>query len=61
VTRTTGGIEYRIDGRESGWTFLLRTKAPGARYFVNGRLAAAANTVVRLRGRRNVVLMVPRD
>jgi glycogen debranching enzyme len=60
--RSGRGIEYRIDGRESGWTFILRGEAPaGARYYVNGRPAAPTGSGIRLTGRRNVVLVVPRE
>jgi len=57
---TDRGIEYRIDARESGWTFVLRGKAaPGARYYVNGKAAVASPAGLRLTGRVNRVLEVP--
>jgi hypothetical protein len=61
--RKTGkGVEFRIDARESGWTFVLRGKAPpGARYYVNGRAAAFTSSGIRMTGRTNRVLAVPRE
>jgi hypothetical protein len=57
--RTSRGVEYRIEGGESGWTFLLKGKGPpGTRYLVNGRPARPAKAGLRLTRRRNVVLMV---
>src|SRR5262245_24155129 len=39
--RTSEGVEYRVDAREDGWTFVLRPGAlPGARYYVNGKPAS---------------------
>jgi hypothetical protein len=56
---TDRGIEYRIDARESGWTFVLRgTAAPGTRYYVNGKAATVPATGLRLTGRVNRVLEV---
>ena len=40
--KTGEGIEYRVEARENGWTFVLRQEAlPGARYYVNGRPVVA--------------------
>jgi hypothetical protein len=53
-------IEYRIDSREKGWTFVLKgTAAPGARYSVNGQPASAPPTGIRLTGRSNRVRILP--
>ena len=36
--RTDKGIEYRIEGTESGWRYVLKTEqSRGARYFLNGK------------------------
>jgi glycogen debranching enzyme len=61
--RKTGeGIEYRIDGREDGWTFILRQEAlPGARYYVNGKPASLTSAGIRLTGRTNRVLVAQDD
>ncbi len=56
--RTGEGIEYRVDAREDGWTFLLRPEAlAGARYYVNGRPASLTSSGIRLTGRTNRVLV----
>jgi hypothetical protein len=56
---TDEGIEYRIDARESGWTFVLRGKpAPGTRYYVNGKAATISPMGLRLTGKVNRVLEV---
>jgi len=58
--RKTGrGIEYRIDAREDGWTFLLRgERVPGAKYYVNGKPAPFTSDGLRMSGRSNRVLVV---
>ena len=57
---TDRGVEYRIDARESGWTFILRGKAaPGTRYYVNGKAAVVSPTGLHLTGKANRVLEVP--
>jgi glycogen debranching enzyme len=57
--KTGKGIEYRVDAREDGWTFVLRQEAlPGARYYVNGRPASLTSSGIRLTGRTNRVLVV---
>ena len=61
-TRTGRGIEYRIDGTESGWTFVLRGKAvSGARYYVNGKPASSTSSGLRMTGRTNRVLVVQHE
>ena len=59
--RTTAkGIEYEVESRESGWTFVLHDKAaPGARYYVNGKPVSAGPAGIRLTGKRNRVLVRP--
>jgi Bacterial alpha-L-rhamnosidase 6 hairpin glycosidase domain len=57
--KTGEGIEYRVDAREDGWSFLLRPGAsPGAKYYVNGRPASLTSSGIRLTGRTNRVLVV---
>jgi hypothetical protein len=57
--KTGEGIEYRVEAREDGWSFLLRPEAsPGAKYSVNGRPATLTSSGIRLTGRTNRVLMV---
>ncbi len=56
---TDRGIEYRIEARESGWTFVLRGRpTPGARYYVNDKAVEASPTGLRLTGKVNRVLEV---
>jgi hypothetical protein len=53
-------IEYRIDSREKGWTFVLKgTAAPRARYYVNGKPAAAPPAGIHLTGRTNQIRILP--
>ncbi len=60
--RTGEGIEYRVDAREDGWTFVLRQEAlPGARYQVNGKPASSTPSGIRLTGRSNRVLVVQHE
>jgi hypothetical protein len=60
--RTGEGIEYRVDAREDGWTFVLRQEAlPGARYQVNGKPASSIPSGIRLTGRSNRVLVVQHE
>jgi glycogen debranching enzyme len=57
--RTGKGIEYRVEAREDGWTFILRPgAAPGARFVVNGKRAPPGPSGIRLTGRSNRVLVV---
>jgi hypothetical protein len=57
--KTGEGIEYRVDAREDGWTFLLRPEAsPGARYYVNGRPASLTSSGILLTGRTNRIIVV---
>jgi glycogen debranching enzyme len=56
--RSDEGIEYRVDARKDGWTFVLMPEAlPGARYYVNGRPASLRSSGIRLTGRTNWVLV----
>jgi glycogen debranching enzyme len=60
--RTGEGVEYRVNARDDGWTFVLRGKAEaGGRYYVNGKPTPVRPGGIRLTGRTNRVLVVPRD
>jgi glycogen debranching enzyme len=58
--KTARGIEYRIDAKENGWSFILKGKgSPGATYYVNGRPVAFTAAGIRMSGRRNRVVVAP--
>jgi glycogen debranching enzyme len=58
--RTAEGIQYDIEAKENGWSFVLRGKdLPGSRYFLNGRPAASTSSGIRMSGRKNRVLAIP--
>jgi hypothetical protein len=60
--RTSEGIEYRIQARDDGWTFVLKgTAEAGASYSINGRPASFTPGGIRLTGRANRVLATRRD
>jgi glycogen debranching enzyme len=57
--KTGRGIEYRIEARQTGWSFILKGKAsPGAKYYVNGRPVALTAAGIRMGGKWNRVLVV---
>ena len=57
--KTNRGIQYRIEGRETGWRFVLKEKPmPGARFYLNGKPVVPDSTGLRMTGRRNQVLIV---
>jgi hypothetical protein len=59
---TGEGIEYRVEAKEDGWTFVLRQDSlPGARYYVNGIPASLTPSGIRLTGRTNRVLVVQHE
>ena len=56
--KTSEGVEYLVEAKEDGWTFVLRPPAsPGARYTVNGKPAALTPSGISLHGRTNRVLV----
>jgi len=58
--KTGSGIEYGIEAKESGWSFVFKDKAqPGARYYLNGRPVAFSASGIRMAGKKNRVLVVP--
>jgi hypothetical protein len=57
--KTKKGIEYVVESTQKEWNFVLKGKAlQGARFYVNGKSVAATSSGVRLRGRKNHVLVV---
>jgi glycogen debranching enzyme len=57
--RTEKGIEYRVEGTESGWRFVLKAEqSPGATYYLNGKPVTADSSGIRMSGRKNHVLVV---
>ena len=57
--KTDQGIEYRIDGKESGWRFVLKEKpVPGARYSLNGNPISPDSSGIRMTDRQNRLLIV---
>jgi hypothetical protein len=60
--KTGRGIEYDVEAKDGGWSFVLKGKAlPGARYYLNGRPVAFTSAGIRMSGRRNHVLVVQRE
>ena len=59
--KTERGIEYGVESKQNGWSFVLKGKAsPGARFYVNGQEVANTPSGIDLRGRKNHVLIVSR-
>jgi glycogen debranching enzyme len=57
---TGPGIQYRIEAKQSGWSFVLKgNPLPGAKYYVNGSPVPFTSSGIRISGRRNHVLVVP--
>jgi glycogen debranching enzyme len=57
--RTGRGIEYELEAKQSGWSFVLKGKdLPGARYYLNGRPVSFTGSGIRMSGKRNHVLVV---
>lgn len=57
--RTAKGIEYRIDAKEDGWTFILKgDRVPGAKYYLNGTPVPFTPAGLRMTGKTNHVLLV---
>ena len=58
--KTAKGIEYSLEAKEGGWTFVLKgATLPGATYQVNGRERAVSASGIRMKGRKNHVLVIP--
>jgi cellobiose phosphorylase len=59
--KTKKGIEYVVDSKQNGWKIVVKGRAfSGARFYVNGREVADTSAGIRLQGRRNHVLIVPK-
>jgi glycogen debranching enzyme len=59
-SKTEKGIEYRIEGTESGWRFVLKPNPPGAaKYYLNGKPVSADSSGIRMTERKNQLLVVP--
>ena len=60
-SKTERGTEYRIDSRESGWTFILTGDAvQGGRAYLNGKPVSLTGEGVLMTGTVNRVLVEPR-
>ena len=60
--KTGRGIEYDVEAKESGWSFVLKGKPlPGARYYLNGRPVAFTSSGIRMGGRKNHVVVVQQE
>jgi glycogen debranching enzyme len=60
-TKTDRGVQYDIESRESGWTFVLKgSAAAGARHYLNGKPVSFPVSGIRITGKKNRVLVVPR-
>jgi glycogen debranching enzyme len=60
--RTGRGIEYSVEAKESGWSFVLKgTPLPGTRYYLNGRPVAFTSSGIRMSGRKNHVVAVQQE
>jgi len=58
--RTDKGIEYRIEGKERGWRFVLKPEqSPGARYYLNGKPVTADSSGIVMSGGKHYVLVIP--
>ena len=56
---TGRGTRYTVESADSGWTFVLRTgNLPGARYYLNGAPVVPVDSAIRMRGRKNQVLVL---
>ena len=56
--KTARGIEYRLEAKESGWSFVLKGKeSPEAKYYLNGRPVTFTSAGIRMRGKKNHVLV----
>ena len=57
--KTGRGIEYGVESRDDGWHFVLKGgESRGAKYYLNGRPVSFTASGIRMRGRKNHVLVV---
>jgi glycogen debranching enzyme len=58
--RAESGIQYDIESRETGWTFVLKGDAvAGARHYLNGKRVSYRAGGIRMTERKNRLLVVP--
>ncbi|PYP42567.1 MAG: hypothetical protein DMD42_11835, partial [Gemmatimonadetes bacterium] len=56
--KTGRGIEYAIEAKDNGWTFVFKGKElPGAKYYVNDRPVSFTSSGIRMSGRRNLLVV----
>ena len=55
--RTAKGIEYTVESRHGGWTFVLNGDGAPGSYYLNGKPVAASSQGVRMTGTRNRLLV----
>jgi glycogen debranching enzyme len=59
--RIDRGIQYDIESREDGWTFMLKgEELAGAEHYLNGKPISFSAKGIRITGKKNRVLVVPR-
>jgi len=57
---TAKGIEYTIDAKQAGWTFIVKMDtSAGAKYYLNGSSVGPTASSIRMSGTRNQLLVVP--
>jgi hypothetical protein len=58
--KTSRGIEYQVEAKENGWSFVLRGNAlAGAKHYLNGRPVSLTSSGIRMSGRKSHLLVVP--
>ena len=58
---TPGGIQYVVKGIQAGWSYVLKLPdKPDAKYYLNGKRISVRSNEIKLNGRTNTVLVVPR-
>ena len=59
-SKTVRGIEYVVEAKQNGWSFVVKGKAfSGAKYYVNGEQVPGTSSGIRIKGRKNHVLVAP--
>jgi glycogen debranching enzyme len=57
-TKTAKGVIYDIEATQNGWSFVLKDPGlPNSRYFLNGQPTNSSSSGIRMRGRKNRVLI----
>jgi glycogen debranching enzyme len=58
--KTSRGIEYQVEAKENGWSFVLRGNAlAGAKHYLNGRPVSLTSSGIRMSGTKSHLLVVP--